>query len=185
MNNKKIQIGIVGSADSLGYDKKLNKIAADLGKEVAQSNAILVYGVEKDQDSLPAIACRAAKKFGGTTVGITYEGPNKQITKNIEFTDVVIYTGSVRGGGRELVLALSCDGLISINGGGGTLTEIAIAYQAKIPVVVLENTGGWSKKLAGAYLDERKRELIIGAKDASSAVKLLLKEINQNKNKNE
>jgi hypothetical protein len=181
MNRKKIQIGIIGSASSLKYYKKLEIIAANLGKEVAKAGAILIYGVEKDQDSLPSIACRAAKKIGGTTVGITYENSNSGIAKNLKFTDVVIYTGLIRGGGRELVLSLSCDGIISINGGGGTLNEIVVAYQSKIPIVALENTGGWSEKLAGTYLDERKREVIFKAKDASTAVKLLLKEIRKSK----
>jgi uncharacterized protein (TIGR00725 family) len=178
---KKIQIGVIGPANSLGYDKKLELLAIKLGEEIARAKAIIIYGVEKDQDSLPAIACRAARKIGGTTVGITYENYGAGAAKNLEFTDVIIYTGLVRGGGRELVLALSCDGIISINGGGGTLTEITIAYQAKIPVVALENSGGWSEKLAGTYLDERKREVIFKAKDAASAVKLLIKKIKKYK----
>ena len=69
---------------------------------------------------------------------------------------------------------MSCDAVIALSGGSGTLTEIAIAYQANIPVVVLENTGGWSEKLAGRYLDARKRIKIEAAKDPKSAVELAI-----------
>lgn len=174
-----MQIGVIGSAKSLGYDKQLVRIAEEVGKEIASTGAILVYGVEKDQDSLSSIACRAAKKKGALTVGITYDNARSGIVKNLKYTDVIIYSGLIRGGGRELVLSLSCDGIIAINGGAGTLTEIAIAYQSKIPVVVLENTGGWSAKLANTYIDERERVYISGAQNASEAVKMLLKKINK------
>ena len=46
---------------------------------------------------------------------------------------------------------------MAISGGSGTLNEITVAYQANIPVVVLGNTGGWSERLAGQYLDARER----------------------------
>jgi len=45
-------------------------------------------------------------------------------------------------------LVLSCNALICI-WGSGTLNEIAIAYQANIPIVDLEGSGGWGDKLIG------------------------------------
>jgi uncharacterized protein (TIGR00725 family) len=89
--------------------------------------------------------------------------------------DVVIATGLERGGGRELTLVLSCNAIIALSGGSGTLTEIAIAYQADIPVVIMEKTGGWSEKLAGQYLDERNRIKIEAAAGPQSAVELAIK----------
>ena len=56
-----------------------------------------------------------------------------------------------------------------MNGGSGTLTELAIAYQADIPMVVLNNTGGWSEKLANTFLDSRERRKIY-AKDTPEEV---------------
>lgn len=84
--------------------------------------------------------------------------------------DFVAVTGLDRGGGREFPLVLSCDVLIALCGGSCTLTEIAIAYQANIPVVVLEKSGGWSEKLANQYLDGRKRIKIETAKTPKQAV---------------
>ena len=106
------------------------------------------------------------------TVGVTY-GKGKHVYE--ENVDVIIACGLERGGGRELALVLSCDAIIAISGGSGTLTEIAVAYQANIPIVVLKGTGGWSDKLAGEYLDARKRVLVEAAQTPQEAVDLALK----------
>ena len=84
-----------------------------------------------------------------------------------------------RGGGREFILVNSCDAIICVSGGSGTLTEIAIAYQSNIPIIVIENTKGWSEKLSGQFLDNRKRVKCVSAKTPKEAVKkalLLIKE---------
>ncbi len=162
----------MGSAADLKYGKNMEKIAEEVGYLVAINGAVLIFGAEKDYDSLSTAACRGAKKAGGLTVGITYGKGMDIYEKN---TDVVIPTGLERGGGRELTLVLSCDAIIVINGGSGTLTEIAIAYQANIPVVALSNTGGWSEKLSGQYLDGRKRVKIEPAANPKEAVLLAIK----------
>jgi uncharacterized protein (TIGR00725 family) len=83
-------------------------------------------------------------------------------------------TGQIRGGGRELALVLSCDAVISIAGGAGTLTEISFAYQSDIPVVALAKSGGWSTRLVDTSLDHRKRSIIISALTAKQAVKIAI-----------
>jgi len=171
-SKRKLQIGVMGSAADLKYTKTLEKQAEELGYWIAKKGAVLIFGAEKDYDSLSTAACRGAKKAGGLTVGITYEKGLDVYEKNV---DVIIATGLVRGGGRELTLALSCDALICIGGGSGTLNEIVVAYQANIPIVVLEGSGGWSDKLAGVYLDERKRIKIEGAKTPKEAVEKAIK----------
>jgi len=169
---KKLQIGVMGSAADLNYSKELEQIAFKLGQEIAKNNAILIFGAEKDCDSLSTSAARGAKSENGLTVGITYE-KGKDIYEK-EFTDVIIPCGMVRGGGRELALILSCDVVIAIAGGSGTLTEIAIAYQANIPVVVLNGYGGWSDKLADTFIDERKRFKIEAVKTPQKAVEMAI-----------
>lgn len=169
---RKLQIGVMGSCQDLKYPKKIEKLAEEIGYFIAQNKAVLIFGAEKDSDSLSTAACRGAKKAGGLTVGITYGSGLDVLEKN---TDVVIATGLVRGGGRELTLGLSCDAIITVSGGSGTLNEIAVAYQANIPVVVLKGTGGWSDKLADTYLDDRKRFKIKSVKTPKEAVKLAIK----------
>ncbi|HNY97913.1 MAG TPA: TIGR00725 family protein [Candidatus Pacearchaeota archaeon] len=167
--SRKMQIGVMGSVIDLNYSKKIEEMAEETGYWIAKNGAVLFFGAEKDFDSLSTAACRGAKKAGGFTIGVTY-GKGKAIYEK-ENVDVVIATGLERGGGRELSLVLSCDAIIAVNGGSGTLTEIAIAYQANIPVVVLEKSGGWSERLAGEYLDDRKRIKVEIAENPQKAVK--------------
>jgi len=168
------QIGVMGSAADLKYTKKVEKAAEKLGKLIARRNGILFFGAEKDSDSLSTAACRGAKKAGGLTIGITY-GKDKNIWEK-KYADVVIPTGLVRGGGRELVLVLSCDTIITISGGSGTLTELSIAYQANIPMIALTGFGGWSDKLAGSFFDGRKRRLVLKATNPEEAVNMAFRE---------
>ena len=173
----------MGSVADLKYSKSFEQAAEEIGYWVAKNGATLIFGAEKDYDSLSTAAWRGAKKAKGITIGITYgKGLDIFEKKNV---DVVIATGLERGGGRELPLVLSCDAIIAINGGSGTLTEIAIAYQANIPVVALTGFGGWSEKLAGQYLDDRKRIKIEVAKipriAAEKAIKLAKQKYGKNK----
>jgi len=178
MNKRKYQIGVMGSAADLNYSKELERIAFEVGKEIALSGNITVYGAEKDYDSLSTAASRGAKSVGGLTVGVTY-GKSKDIWDKEGNTDILICTGMDRGGGREFVLVNSCDAIITVSGGSGTLTEIAIAYQSNIPVVVIEGSGGWSDKIADTYLDTRKRILAIKSASAKDAVIRVLEELNK------
>lgn len=177
--SRKLQIGVMGSAADLEYSKKLESLAEEIGYWVAKNDAILIFGAEKDYDSLSTAACRGAKKAHGLTVGITYgKGLNIFEKNNV---DMVIASGLERGGGRELTLVLSCDAIIALNGGSGTLTEIAIAYQANIPIIVLKSTGGWSEKLEGQYLDDRNRIKIEVSESPKEAVNLAISLIKTNK----
>lgn len=174
-SNRKIQIGVMGSAQDLNYTKEIERKAEEIGNLIAQAGAALIFGAEKDYDSLSTAACRGAKKAGGLTIGITY-GKGLGVFEK-KYADVIIASGLERGGGRETTLVLSCDAIIALSGGSGTLTEIAIAYQANIPIIVLSKTGGWSEKLGGTYLDQRKRIKILEADTPKEAVDFALKEI--------
>lgn len=171
---RNLQIGVMGSAADLKYSKEVEAAAERLGELVAQAGATLFFGAEKDYDSLSTAACRGAKKAGGLTVGVTY-GKGKDIWQK-EDVDILIPCGLERGGGRELVLVLACDAVISISGGSGTLTELAIAYQANIPMIALTGYGGWSDQLADTYFDGRKRRKVLAADTPERAVELALKE---------
>ena len=170
---KQLQVGIIGSMDD-NLNPDFKKVASDLGREMANRGISLVYGFEGDHDSFSTIAAKAAIKEGGQVVAFTWGRPNKD---NKDSGSVVINTGQLRGGGREFSLILSCDGLISIGGGAGTLTEMVIAYQFGIPTVAIKGTGGWSDKIVGRDLDGRKRQKVLGASSFSEALDLLVKTI--------
>ncbi len=170
---KKLQIGIMGSAEDLNYSDEALSFAKNLGKLIAKSGNILVYGAEKEYTSLSTEAAKEASKNDGITVGITY-GKTKDIYGDFRPT-VLIPCGIEVGGGREFSLVLSCDVIIAIGGGSGTLTEMAIAYQANIPIITINKFDGWAKELSNKYLDDRKRLKCIEAKTSEEAVRLAIK----------
>jgi len=163
-----MQIGVIGSSGTI-MQKSYKALAKNIGKQIAKHQHILVFGPERDRDSLPTVAARAAKEAGGDVLGIVY-GVGKQGVPDC-ITHLVC-TATERGGPRETSFIASCDAVIAIGGGSGTLTEMAIAYQKGIPIIAMTGTGGWSDKMAGQYFDERKRMLVYSAKSAEEALKL-------------
>lgn len=170
---RRLQIGVIGSCNDLDYSEEAKQFAKELGKLIAERKYTLVFGAEKDIDSLPTVAALAAKESGGETVGVTYEKGLKLFSE--QAASFVVAAGLVRGGGRETVLMLSCDAAIAIAGGSGTLNEICVAYQANIPVVTVLNFGGWSEKLAGTYLDDRNRYKFVAASTPQDALNLAIR----------
>ncbi len=166
-NLRKLQIGVMGSAQDLNYTRRLEELAEEVGSWIARAGSILVFGAEKDYDSLSTAACRGAKREGGLTMGVTY-GKGKDIYQ--KDADIIVVSGMERGGGREFVLAATSDCLISISGGSGTLNELVVAYQLGIPMVALRNSGGWSERLADQFFDARQRLKVVGADNPKEAV---------------
>lgn len=165
---KKIQIGIMGSAADLNYSEEVVEFAKKLGKLIAETGNILVYGAEKEYSSLSTNAAISAKENGGITVGVT-GGKDKNIWGDFR-PDIIIPSGLGIGGGREFTLVLSCDVIIAISGGSGTLTEMAIAYQAGIPIITVPNFGGWAKTMSNTFIDDRKRLKCIEAITPEKAI---------------
>jgi uncharacterized protein (TIGR00725 family) len=170
---KKLQIGIMGSAADLNYSNEAEEFAKELGRLIAESGNVLGYGAEREYSSLSTNAAIECSKNGGITVGVC-GGKKKEIWGEFR-PDILIPCGLEIGGGREFTLVLSCDVIIAISGGSGTLTEMAIAYQAGIPIIVIPNFGGWSEKLSNKYIDERNRLKCISATNPKEALDLALK----------
>ena len=171
---KKLQIGVMGSAADLNYSEDALSFSKKLGKLIAESGNILVYGAEKDYTSLSTEVAKVASKNGGITVGVA-GGKDKNVYGEFRPT-VLINSGLEIGGGREFNLVLSCDVIIAISGGSGTLTEMAIAYQAGIPIIVVDKFGGWAEKLSDEFIDDRKRLKCISCKNEKDALKKAIKE---------
>jgi len=178
-NQKKLQIGVIGSAGQDDYEnngaasEEMMIIAREVGELLAKANSVVVTG---GKDGIMEAAAEGAKMTGGITVGVI-KG-RERLTSN-QYTDIEIISGMVADGLDELTLVLMCDALIAIGGGAGTLQEIAIAYRNNKPVIAIDCLGGWGEKLAGNYLDERKKIFIKSAKNADEAVNLVLSEIDK------
>jgi uncharacterized protein (TIGR00725 family) len=106
--------------------------AETVGRELAQRGATLVCG---GRGGIMEAACRGARKAGGHTIGIM-PGRNSHETPPNEFVEFPIYTGL--GFARNILVVLSGEAVIAIDGAYGTLSEIAYALIYDIPIVGLD-----------------------------------------------
>lgn len=86
------------------------------------------------------------------------------------FVDVAIVTGMNHA--RNVVVVASADVVVAVGGGAGTLSELALAWQHRKPIIGLAIGEGWSARLAGEVLDDRHAEPIHRAQDPEEAVRL-------------
>ena len=163
------QILVIGNNDN-GCTPELEKLAYDVGSEVAKSKSVLITG---GLGGVMRAACHGGQEAGGITVGII---PQDDPTHANEFCDIVIPSGM--GLTRDFLNALSADGVIVIGGGSGTLSEICAAYMYKKPIVALKNSGGTASMYADGYLDHRKNVKIVGVETPQQAIKYILEQIN-------
>ena len=159
---------MIGNNDN-GCTPELEKVAYDVGSEVAKSNSVLITG---GLGGVMRAACHGAQESGGTTIGII---PQDDSSHANEFCDIVIPSGM--GLTRDFLNALSADGVIVVGGGSGTLSEICAAYMYKKPFVTLKNSGGIASKYAETYLDHRKKVKIVGVETSQQAIKYILENI--------
>jgi uncharacterized protein (TIGR00725 family) len=106
--------------------------AAEVGRLLAERGAVVVCG---GRGGAMEAACRGAKKAGGLTVGIL---PGSDRSEANPYVDVVLPTGL--GEARNALVVGAADVVIAIGGGYGTLSEIALALQARKRVIGL---GTW------------------------------------------
>ncbi len=165
---KKRQILVIGNNEN-GSTPELEKLAYDVGAEIAKSQSVLITG---GLGGVMKAASKGAHDAGGLTVGII---PQDNPSFANEFCDIVIPSGI--GLSRDFLNALSADGVIIVGGGSGTLSETCAAYMYKKPIVALKTSGGVATQYADQYLDHRKNVKIIGVDTPQEAVKYILSQI--------
>lgn len=123
-------VAVVGSADATAAQ---DSTAEEVGRELADLGVIVLTG---GRGGVMAAACRGARSRGGTTVGIL---PGLDRAEANEWVTIAIPTGL--GELRNGLIVRAADVLIAVGGAYGTLSEVALALSAKVPVVGLET---WS-----------------------------------------
>lgn len=162
---KKRQILVIGN-NTNGCTPKHEKIAYDVGLEIAKSNSVLING---GLGGVMKASSHGAHDSGGLTIGII---PQDDASMANEFCDVVIPTGM--GLTRDYLNALSADGVIIIGGGSGTLSEACASYMHKKPMVAIKNLESSIDPYIDDFIDHRKNIKIIGVDTAQEAVKKIL-----------
>lgn len=125
------------------------RIAEDVGREISRRGGILICG---GLGGVMEAAARGAKESNGTTIGVI---PGFGKNDANRYIDIPIVTGFNHA--RNIIIVRSSDALIAINGGYGTLSEIAFSLILDKPIISLSS---WE-------VDEK----IIKAKDPIDAVK--------------
>ncbi len=125
-----VHVGVVGSADAA---PEFEAIAEPVGRELALAGAVVVSG---GLGGVMAAASRGAARAGGMTIGIL-PGPARDQAN--EWVRVAVPTGL--GELRNGLIVRASDVVIAIGGEYGTLSEVALALKAGVPVVGI---GTWS-----------------------------------------
>jgi hypothetical protein len=151
------QVAIIGSGDANEPDIA---VAERVGSALASAGAIVICG---GLGGVMAAACRGAKSAGGLTVGIL---PGQDVSDANAWVDVAIPTGL--GEARNFLVISSATAVIAVGGGYGTLSEVALALRAAIPVIGI---GTWSLIRSNGDIDEG----IIEIEDPSEGVAVALR----------
>ena len=159
----RIMIAVIGDSETENQEEL--KFAEQVGELIAKKGYILVCG---GRGGVMEAAARGAKRAGGITVGIL---PGYTKEEANPFIDVVILTGI--GWARNQIVVLSADAVIAIGGRSGTLSEIAYAWMYNKPICAIIGFGGWSEKLAGKRIDDRRSDIIYVARTISDVARFL------------
>ena len=124
-NNR--NIAVIGARNC---DDRLYRIAEETGNILAESGYTIICG---GLGGVMEAVCKGAKAANGLTIGIL---PGDNPEEANPYIDMAIATGM--GISRNLIIIRSSIGVIAINGGFGTLSELAFALQLQKPVIGLE-----------------------------------------------
>ncbi len=143
-----LKIGCMGSASGPTLKKPGNvEKCRKVGEEIAYRGFITVTGA---CPGLPDEAAKGAKKNGGFVFGMspafslaehikTYKSP-------VSHYDMICYSG-LGLMERDILNIRSCDAVIFLGGGVGTLNEFTVAYEEGKILGILKGTGGLSEHI--------------------------------------
>jgi uncharacterized protein (TIGR00725 family) len=128
MTERRLIIGVIGAAEasSSGLEK-----AYQVGRLIAQRDAVLACG---GLGGIMEAAARGCCEAGGEVIGIL-PGDNAA-SANPYVTHPIV---TAMGHARNVILVQTAAALIAIEGGYGTLSEIAIARKLGKPLVLLDS----------------------------------------------
>lgn len=153
-----IQSVCVYCSSSAHIEGKYKEEAARLGKILAEENIQLVFG--GGRVGLMGVISDACMKAGGKVLGITTKYLDKYEIGNTDVTKLVTVNSMAE---RQSKMLASCDSIIVLPGGFGTLEEFFNVLTSKQiglhrkPIVIVDLYGFWStlKKLTDHIVMEK------------------------------
>jgi uncharacterized protein (TIGR00725 family) len=127
LSSRRRLVAVCGESDP---QTSLSDLAFELGRGIAERNAVLICG---GLTGVMEHAARGARAAGGLTIGLL---PGDDTDEANQYIDVAIATGL--GHARNAILALTADGVVAVGGGLGTLSEIALALRNRRPAVGIQ-----------------------------------------------
>jgi len=153
-------ISIVGTSE---ISSATEKVTIELGRLLARNHfAISCGGLSGVMEAV----CKGAKQENGFTIGII---PFEDKSRANKYVDVAIPVPFSQA--RNIIVVLSGDACVAIEGKAGTLSEMCFAWIYGKPIIAL--TGGikgWSSEMAGKKIDDRRSDTIYDAKTAQEVV---------------
>jgi uncharacterized protein (TIGR00725 family) len=145
-------VAVIGDANLKPSERKA-KIAREVGRLLVESGCRVVTGGLGGVMAAAMEGARCAENYSdGDTIGVL---PGFDPDEASPAADIVLATGLSLA--RNILVA-NADAVIAIGGGAGTLSEIALAWQLRRPIIGILVTG-WSKNLASVRLDCRQRQV--------------------------
>ena len=117
-------IAVIGARDC---QRELYEKGVNLGTLLAENGYTVICG---GLSGIMEAVCKGAQQNGGLTIGIL---PGDDPDDANQYVRIPIATGM--GISRNLIIIRSAQAVIAINGGYGTLSELAFALQLNKPVI--------------------------------------------------
>lgn len=147
---RSLQVVVIGDSQA---DKDKYRFCEELGKYLGEMGHTVITG---GRSGVMEAVSKGAYNAGGITVGIL---PGSNMEDANPWCKVVIPTDL--GNARNSLTALSGDLVISVGGGAGTLTELGFAWLYRKPIIAVTTFGGWSEKISGERIDNRRTDDIL------------------------
>ncbi len=158
------QVGVIGDADA---SAEACVFAEAVGRIIGRRGWGLVSG---GRDGVMEAASRGCREEGGMVLGIL---PGLDDGDGNDHCHFLLPTGM--GWTRNSINAMAGDVVVAIGGRAGTLTEIAFAWSYGKPILAATGFGGWSEKLAGTAIDDRRDTMLIPVSEPQQVEALLAK----------
>ena len=134
-----VRIAVVGAQDA---SAEVLAAAEAVGRLVAEGGGIVVCG---GLGGVMEAAAKGASSAGGAVLGLL---PGESAAEANPYVTIAVPTGM--GEARNVIVVRAASAVIAIGGSYGTLSEIALALRAGIPVIGL---GTWRLSKDGAFSD--------------------------------
>ena len=179
MNDMKPIIAIIGDRHCFSHDHKA-QLAAELGTALIDNGYRVMTGGVGSKDNNPdgvmdfvmKGARDSAHYSSGDIIAIV---PGFDPAEASKYADIILPTGLDI---YRNVITANADAVIAIGGGAGTLCEMANAWSLRRLIIAYSNVDGWSSKLAGTAIDNRKRypnleDMVWPTESASQTIRIL------------